>query len=236
MDLNKIFTKTNLVIASIVIAGLLILSTANLRSKLSTVRSELSAAKVTLTIVEGEKHRLDSLVTLHKATIIQLDKEIAKRDSKIAKDQRDLKALQDSLKTVQDNTIHVTADSSYRYIQLRIPFITELNYRFDSAQVKSIHYTFIERDGLFTLNNKKDLLIKDLNLSSYVKDNQIVELKSLGNVYISKYKILETEKTAQTVQIEGLNKAVKQQRRQKTILEAVTVGAVAIIVVKALLK
>lgn len=236
MNIKKIFTKTNLVIVSIALAGLFIWSTANMRAKLSTVRSKLASTEVMLDIVSKEKFRLDSLEKVYKASIAQLDVIIVEQDKRITKANKAIGLLQDSLNTVKDNTTHVTADSSYNYIGLRIPPVAELKYRFDSVQVKGIHYNFIERDGLFILNNKKDLVIKDLSLSSYTKDNQINELKKLNYVYISKEAILLKEKESLVVEIKGLNKTVRQQKFQKLVSEGALIGIVGVVIVKALLK
>jgi uncharacterized coiled-coil protein SlyX len=236
MDLNKIFTKTNFIIAGVVITGLLIMSNVNTRAKLSEARSKQASTEVLLSIVSNEKARLDSLVKVHVGTIKQLDSVIVKQDKKIAKDQKDIAALKDSLKIVQDNVLHVSADSSFSYINLRIPPIAELKYAFDSTQVKTIHYNFLERDGLFILNNKQGLMIQDLTLSSYTKDNQIYELKQLNNVYLGKEAILRKEKEAQSVEITGLHKTINNQKFQKWVTEGTLLGVVGVVVVKALLK
>ena len=189
-----------------------------------------------VTVVEQEKRRLDSLIIVYKASIAERDKELAKRDVKIAQKLSVIKSLQDSLEIVKNNSFLYTVDASYDYLNNRIPPVTEQKYRFDSTQVKLMHYSFLERDGLFLLNTKKGLVIEELNLSSFIKDNQIVELKDLNLVYLKKEAILNKEKQAQAVEIESLQKVIRKQKTQKLVSSGLLVGTVGIIVVKALLK
>jgi len=111
---------------------------------------------------------------------------------------------------------------------------TELKYKFDSLQVKTIHYNFIERDGLFTVNTKLNGLVTDLKQVSFIKDNQIVELKSLNNVYTDRLSICNTENNAYKIQIQGLNKSVKQQKFLKTLGAGTTVGLAGYIIIHAI--
>ena len=214
---KKYFTKQVLTVVLVVLVGVTTYATLNMRSKLLLTRSELLSARALYGIVEKEKSRLDSLVRIYVQSIEQRDAVIVSKDKQIAKQSLEIKVLKDSLKNVLVDIGNVTADSSYKYINDRIPPVAELKYPFDSTQVKNIHYTFIERDGLFNINIKLDGLVANLSQTSQLKDNQINELKSLNTVYISQREIYRRENEAYKIEIAGLDKALKQQKLFKNM-------------------
>jgi uncharacterized coiled-coil protein SlyX len=228
---KKYFTQAAITIALVLLLAGSVYMYANTRTKLQLVQSELKASKSLNSIVEKEKIRLDSLAKAYKVTIAERDALIAKNDKRIANQWAAIAKLQDSLRTALAENQEVKADSSYKYINWRIPPITELKYSFDSSQVKRIHYTFLERDGFYGLNLKLNSVVDELKLNSSVKDSQIVELKSLNGVYISKLDICDKEKGAYKTEIEGLNKNVKKQKFFKNTANVAIVGLVTYIVI-----
>jgi hypothetical protein len=161
------------------------------------------------------KHSID----LRDAVISLKDKELAKRDTEIS-------TLRKSLSNALLQASTATADESYIYINTRVKPTAPQIYPFDSLQVKAIHYTFLERDGYLKIGVSLDSLVKDLRQLSFIKDNQIGELKSLNNVYLSKQGICEKEKIACQTEVKALNKDVKQQKTLKTISNATILGLV----------
>lgn len=233
---NQYITKT----ALIATVGILLFvggcSVYNLRSKLNLTRVELQSTSLLYSIVEKEKHRLDSLVIDYNDKIIKRDGLIREQTKVIAKQDKYIASLQDSLKEDLQDVMAVNADSSYKYINTRVKPLSERKYGLDSMQIKNIHYTYIERDGLFKINLGLDTLVKDLKLLSSTKDNQIVELNSLVNVYKSQGDLYKRENEAYVVEITGLNKSVTQQKRLKNIMSGVVVGTVSYIIINSLTK
>jgi hypothetical protein len=222
------------IIALLIVGG--VYSTLNLRSKLSAVRSELVASKSLYSIIEGEKNRLESLIPLYKDSIAKRDVVIATKEKKINSQLKEINTLQDSLKHTLIDVGNITADESYRYINQRIMPKSERKYPFDSVQVKAIHYTFVERDGLFTINNKLNITIFDLRQLSSVKDNQITDLNKLNDVYLQRGDLCKKENEAYVIEIQGLNKSVKQQKFMKNAGIGVTLGLVTYILVNSFTK
>jgi len=234
--LKKYVTKTTVIMALALLAGITIYRGIGMRADLLLMRSELSSSKTLYSIVEKEKHRLDSLRVVYVKTIKEQDATIAQKEKVIANQEKAISALKDSLKTDLNNVAAVSADSSFKYINQRIKPIGELKYPFDSIQVKKIHYTFIERDGLFNINNNLDSIVVDLKRLSFTKDNQILQLKALNNVYLSQMDICTKEKEAYKIQIEGITKHDKKQKRQKNILGGALIGTVTYILINAVVK
>jgi hypothetical protein len=225
-DLKKYLTKNSLIIGLAILCAISMYTSCNQRSKLLLTRSELESVQVLNSYVDKERLRLDSLMIVLNKSIKERDVLIAKKDKKINYQYQTIALLKDSLKSTLGELASVTADSSYKYINDRVKPIADLKYPFDSIQVKKIHYTFLERDGLFFINGKLDTLVGDLRLSSYIKDNQIGQLKDLNNVYLSKNNLLNSEIQSQKIEITGLTKSNKQQTNAKRV--AVTTGGVAI--------
>ena len=218
-------------LATLILTGL-IYTTLNTRSKLLQVRSELEASRGRYSIVEKEKIRLDSLVLILKASIHTRDSVIVVKDKRINRQLSEIKLLKDSLKVSLTEVSSVTADSSYSYINSRIKPVGELDYPFDAVQVKAIHYNFIERDWLNKGFDKMDIVIGNLTESAIIRDNQIKDLKSLNNVYISQKDILKRENEVYQIEITGLNKTVRQQKLIKKITVGIAAAALTYIIVK----
>ena len=218
-------------LAALILTGL-IYTTLNTRSKLLQVRSELEASRGRYSIVEKEKIRLDSLVLILKASIHTRDSVIVVKDKRINRQLSEIKLLKDSLKVSLTEVSSVTADSSYSYINSRIKPVGELDYSFDAVQVKAIHYNFIERDWLNKGFDKMDIVIGNLTESAIIRDNQIKDLKSLNNVYISQKDILKRENEVYQIEITGLNKTVRQQKLIKKITVGIAAAALTYIIVK----
>ena len=221
---KKYFTKTTLTIALVAVVGLGIYINYNMRSKLAAARSELLSSQALYSIVEKEKVRLDSLVIVYTASIKNMDERIAIKDKQIAAQYKAIHVLQDSIKNTLADVQNVTADSSYKYINLRLPPVAPLVFPFDSTQVKAIHYTLLERDGLFEVSAKQETLITDFKITSSLKDLQILDLKGLNNIYVAKENIYKKESEAYQIQIQSLNKTVKQQKFLKTVSNSAVVG------------
>jgi hypothetical protein len=234
--LKKYATKSAVIVALVVLLGVGVNYTLNTKAKLDLTRSELSASQALNSLIGNEVLRLDSLEKALNKQVKERDVQLAIKDKKIAQQYVQIGSLKDSLKHTLTDVAQLTADSSYRYINARIKPVTELKYPFDSTQVKTIHYTFLERDGLFTLNGKQEGLITDLRLVSSIKDNQIVELKSLNSVYIGQRDICKIQNDAYTIQIKGLNKNITKQKTLKFIGGGTTVGLAAYIIIRSIFK
>jgi hypothetical protein len=240
MKLKDVIKKY--VTKSTVMVGLVVLLCAggygiyNMRSKLAAVRSELLASKSLYSIVEAEKRRLDSLTVVYKHSIYLRDTVIAIKEREIRKQNIEIDVLRGRLSQALIDVQNITADSSYKYINQRIKPVSELKYPFDSTQVKAIHYVFIERDGLFKLNDRYKLVVGDLLLSSSQKDNQIFDLKNLNSVYLQRGDLCKKENEAYVIEIQGLNKSVKQQKFMKNAGIGITLGLVTYIIVNSFTK
>lgn len=234
--LKKNITKASVIVALILLLGLGVNYTINTKAKLDLTRSELAASQTLNSLIGKEIMRLDSLEKALKKQIAERDIQISIKDKKIAQQYVQINSLKDSLKHTLTDVAQLTADSSYRYINARVKPVTELKYPFDSTQVKTIHYTFLERDGLFTLNGRQEGLITDLRLVSSIKDNQILELKNLNSVYIGQRDICKVQNDSYVTQIKGLNRDIKKQKTMKFIGEGTTVGLVAYIIIRSVFK
>ena len=233
---TKYFTPTNIIIGLVILSSVVIYTGCNTRAKLVAVRSELAASQTLNTIVEAERIRLDDMILVYKDSLTKRDIVISAKDKKIVNQLGEIVSLQDALKNTLIDLGSVTAETSYRYINQRIMPRSERIFPFDSVQVKAIHYTFIERDGLIDISNKQNVLIKDLSSVSSLKDNQISDLNSLVNVYVSKDGICKKENDAYKIEITGLNKSVKQQKFLKTILLPPAAVGVIMVALKILVK
>jgi hypothetical protein len=234
--IDKYFVKKTLIVGLIVLSSLGVYIAINQHSKLTQARAELNQSNLYIDIVEKEKSRLDSLSRAYTDIIKERDALIVVQDNKIKLGWKTIGLLQDSLKHTLTNTEEVSADSSYSYLNLRMPPVALLKYPFDSLQVKKIHYTFVERDGLFNINNKQASLITDLKLSSILKDSTIFDYRNLNGVYLAKLNIAQKESSAYKKESEGKDKVIKQQRFLKTILIPPAVVGVAAIIIKILAK
>jgi galactose-1-phosphate uridylyltransferase len=229
--IKKYWTKTVLIIGLVLVCSTSIYIAINQHSKLTQARAELTTSNLYVNLVEKEKSRLDSTARALTGIIKDRDITIVEKDKKIALGWKAISILQDSLKHSLVNVGEVNADSSYNYLTLRMPPVTERVYPFDSLQVKKIHYTFIERDGLFDITTKQGILISDLNLSSGLKDGQIIDLKNLNSIYISKGSLCAKENEAYKIEIKGKDKVIKQQKFLKNILlPPAAVGVLAVII------
>lgn len=231
---KKYITNTVIIVGLGILASVSMYTVYNSNSKLKLIKSELAATTIMVNTVTKEKARLDSLAKVHVADIASKDGLIASKDREIAKKNARILALEDTLKQDLNEVAEVTADSSYQYINERVKPVTAQLYPFDSTQVKFIHYTLVERDGLYRLNVSKDSLVTELQLSSSMKDNQILSLKSLNNVYINQRDICKSEGEGYIITIDGLNKALKQQKLLKTISNGTAAGLAGYIIFKAL--
>jgi hypothetical protein len=232
----KMLNSTLYAIGATLVAAVVIsvLVAMNINAKLSAVRSELASSKVMYSLVVKEKMRLDSLIGFYTHSVALRDSVIAIKDREITKQVASIVALENRLKGLQVELSNVTADSSYKFINERIVPTAEQKYGFDSIQVKTIHYTFLERDQLTYLNLKNSLVIGDLLSASKLKDSQIRDLNELNSLMLSKEAILKKEQESNKVAIEGLNDNIKQQKRQKNWLIGGVAGVATIIIIKSL--
>lgn len=226
--------KNNIVFG--IIAGLLLtaagLFTYNAYTKVAKLRSDLKASNTLYSIVVKEKQRLDSLIVVYNDRIAERDSIILSERLKQEEQQAEIKRLREGLANALQEVAEVKADSSYKYIQYRVKPTSELIYPFDSTQVKVIHYTFIERDGLLGLNNSLDSLNFGLLNSIDLMSNQIIDLKSLVKAHEDKESIILTENEAYKIEVVGLNKDVKRQKAVKNITTSTSVGlAIALLII-----
>jgi hypothetical protein len=233
---KKYFNPRNVIIALVVLSSVGVYTTLNMRSKLSAVRSELSSSQTLNSLITEDKARLNALIAIYKDSISKRDIVISVKDKKIQKQLKEISYLQDTLKSTLNYIATIPPDSSYKYIDNRVVATSEKKYPFDSTQVKAIHYNFMERDGLFVLNTRLNLVVGDLRQLSYIKDNQIIQLKDLNLVYTQKGDLLKRENDAYQIRIEGLDKTVKQQKFLKTLSNGTVVGLTGYIIIKALLN
>jgi hypothetical protein len=229
--INKYVTKTTVTIAVTLVFCATLYIAINQHSKLINARAELKSEQTINDVFEKEsKRKLDSLTVYYNASIKEREVLISQRDKKIVSQSKIINSLQDSLKHTLVDAGNVKADSSYQYLNLRIPAVAPLKYSFDSLQVKKIYYTFLERDGLLDISNRQTILISDMTLSSSLKDSQMSDLRNLNTVYISKLKIADTKNEAFTKELDSKDKVIRQQRFLKTILiPPAVVGVVAIV-------
>jgi len=230
-NLKKALTVPVLAIAlgAIIVASIFVYS--NMRSELSVVRSELASAKVAYSIVEQEKHRLDSLATLYKHSIVLRDTSIAIKVREVDSLSKRANWLSRTLANALVDVKKLRADSSYAYINRRIPHTSALTYPFDSTQVKEIHYTFVERDGLFTINDNLSRLVDTLKIESFTQVNEINDLKSLNDVYLKQTDICKKENGAYKDEVKTLNKDNKHQRLFKNVSNGAVVGLAIILLI-----
>jgi hypothetical protein len=224
------FNKTALIVgAALVVAGL-VWSAISTRNKLADARAELETVKTSYSYVVKEKARLDSLIGFYKYSVTLRDTTLAKKQRELDEKDAKLSWLRRSLAGALTDVKKLTADSSYLYLQTRMPSTSEKTYPFDSLQVKTIHYTFIEHDGVMVLNDSLTSYNYDLQQLSSIKDNQILDLKSLNNVYIDKSILCEMQKGDYIAANKELKKDVKKQRTQKSISNIGLLGLVVVII------
>jgi len=226
MDVNKIFNKNTLIVAAIIVVAGLVYLNFNTQAKLISTRYELETANTLYDMVAKENARLDSMRTFYIDVITRRDTLVARKEREIVKKDLELSKLRKRLNNALEDVTKVTADSSYNYINLRVPKTSEQTYPFDSLQVKNIHYTYIERDGLHEINDTLSIYVGDLKQLSSIKDTQIVDLKSLNNVYIDKLKLCESNTEAVQTENEGLKKDVKREKQLKTVSNVGVLGLI----------
>lgn len=235
IEITKKYWK---IIAGCVLVGFLVYAGVSMANKITEYRNVNNNLESILDFNERQRHVLDSMVVQLNRSISERDSMIAIRDKQIYQHERTIESLRAALKTALSQLEQTTADASYKYINLRIPPVAELKFRFDSTQVKTIHYIFIERDGLFDISNRQAKLISELNFSSLTKDNQIAELKSLNNVYVRKQDLMQLERDLYYNQSTSLTKQVKQQKflKRAGFLGGIVVGVGSSIAIHSLSK
>ena len=228
--LSKYFNKTTLIMALAVLAGVSLYTSFNVRSKYNLTQTQLEASRYVYSIVVKERNRLDSLSNAYKNSIKLRDAVIELKEEEIVKQNTEIASLRKSLSNTLDEASNVNADSSYNYINFRVPSTSPKLYPFDSTQVKAIHYTFLERDGYFNISTGLDSLVTNLKRMSFIKDNQIVELKSLNSVYLQEKFLCENEKGSYQIENAGLKKEAKRQKTMKNVSNVSMAGLVLIII------
>ena len=208
--------KTVLAIGAVLIVAGLIWSTISTRIELTNTRYELELAKASYSYMAREKARLDSIMGFYQYSVAIRDTAIAINTREINKKDAEIVLLRKRLSNTLINAAKETADSSYKNIQERVPATSEQNYKFDSLQVKAIYYTFVERDGLKVLSDSLTSYNYDLQQLSLLKDNQIMDLKSLNNVYVDKLSLCEMKSAAYISENKGLTKDAKKQKVKNT--------------------
>ena len=230
IKMDVTFNKIALIVGAILIVAGLMWSAISTRTKLAEVRSELEIAKSSYGYIAKEKARLDSLVGFYQYSVTLRDTTIARKQREINEKDAKLSWLRRSLAGALTDVKKLTADSSYAYLQNRMPSAVEKTYPFDSLQVKTIHYTFIEHDGWGVLNDSLTSYNYDLKQLSSIKDNQILDLKGLNNVYIDKFNLCEAQNGTVQAENKNLKKDVKKQHTQKTISNIGLLGLVVVII------
>ena len=230
MKMDVTINKTVLIVGAIVIAAGLLWSAISVRNKLHEARYELETLKSSYTYVAKEKARLDSLIGFYQYSVTLRDTTIAKKQREIAEKDAKLSWLRRSLEGALTDVKKLTADSSYSYLQNRMPSTADKTYPFDSLQVKTIHYTFIEHDGWGIIKDSLTTFNYDLQQLSSIKDNQILDLKGLNNVYINKFNLCEAQNGDYITANKELKKDVKKQRTQKSISNIGLLGLVVVII------
>jgi hypothetical protein len=74
------------------------------------------------------------------------------------------------------------------------------------------------------------MYVGDLKQLSSLKDTQIVDLKSLTNVYIDKLTLCESNNDAVQTENKGLKKEVKREKQMKTVSNVGVLGLIAVII------
>jgi hypothetical protein len=239
-DVKKYATNPAVLITILVaVLAIGIFINANTRAKLSAAQSELASSKALYSFIAKEKDRLDSQKVVLETHLVSSDSTISIMVLRDKEKDKNIALLQDSLKTNLIDVGKISADSSYSAINARIPATAPLSFPFDSNQVRKIHYTFVERDGLFKLTATLNGLVVDLKQTTSLKENQIADLNSLVNVYKDKESLYTNENTAYKKEIGDLNLQVKKQKTLKNVLiapAAVGVATVVVFTIKAFTK
>lgn len=228
--LSKYFNMTTLVMSLAILAGVSLYTMFNVRSKYQLQQAQLESTKYMYNIVLKERNRLDSLKTFYINSITLRDSSIAFRERELGKKDTEIASLRKSLSNALAEASTTTASESYTYINNRIPATAPKIYPFDSTQVKTIHKTFLERDGYISISVGLDSLVKNLKLLSFTKDNQIGELKSLNNVYLQEKQLCEGEKGSVQIENQGLKKEAKHQKNMKTVSNVGILGLIVVII------
>lgn len=233
-NLKKYLTVTTLGVVLAIVTTFGLYTIFNTRAKLKLVEAELTSKTAMYDIVAKEKARLDSLATFYMQSIALRDTAIARKDRQVAELDKENLSLRHNLASALIDVKKLRADSSYAYINRRIPPTSELKYPFDSTQVKQIHYTFVERDGCFEINDNLTRLVDTLKIASFVKSNQIDDLKSLNDVYLRQNEMCKQENGAYKDEVKALNKDNKHQRIFKNISNGTVIGLLVVLLITAL--
>ena len=191
-NIKKYLTKDILILVLILTTVIGGYSTLNTCKRLQVSQQENDELAILNTYNIKQRAKLDSLTLVLKKIINERDALIVLKDKKIISQTLNIAKLKESNKQHVFDIKPLTSDSSYKYLQSRIPAIAELRYPFDSSQVKDIHATYIAKDDLDRLNIQLESIVENFKLLSYVQDTQIHDLKRL-KTNLSKSNIKKVE-------------------------------------------
>lgn len=235
-NIKKYLNTTTLIIGLVVALSISILIGMKINSRLTEASYHIQSLEMLKSALTKERQRLDSLIGFYQYSITLRDTIIAQKGREISRQISRIVVLENNFKKIQSDIDKITADSSYNYLNTIMPKQSEQKYGFDSIQVKTIHRTFLERDELRNINLEYSFATGNLLTAIHLRDAQIQDLRSLNDAYISKEAIMRKDQEFDKETIDGLNKSLKQQKRQKNWIIGGAAGAATIIIIKSIAK
>lgn len=185
-------------------------------------------------ILDSENYQKDKLITRAEDRIsyFELKEQTLERDKEILNSR--IASLQAQISTISSQARDLSTDSVYSLLDEIYPTSEEKIYPFSPSQVKSIYITKIERDTLFEITSRFELLVANQECLLTVKDSIISQKDIQIVLYQDKVNIKDSIIFNKDEIINSLEKNIKRQRIQKICWKIGTVGAILAISIIAL--
>ena len=202
-----------------------------LASKNKSTREDLALERSKYGLLKAEKYRLDSEALEMLEVIKERNLIIEELRTKYSWRMAEVRKLKDSLAVKNAEIDALSADSSFKYINIVYPAIADKVYPLDSLQIKTFHKVDVGYKGEFEVNKSLSSAMQDLK---NISDGYFLQSENYKTLYLDRKtyaELMTLENTVLTKEVKMLNKKVDRQRKSKTVSQGGLVVALGAIVV-----
>lgn len=195
------------------------------RSQMETMLEKVTGLNVRNDILQGDIKAMDSVLIAKEDSILRLKGEIGQSNIDICNINAKYGIIKGKYDDLASDLLKTSTQDSYEFLDTQAyPYGGEKKYSFNEPQVKAIHRTYLEHQGLIALNDnlqqQKDEFVHQIELHetlametsssmAFMKENRA----DLEQVIENKDAIIETQ-----------DKQLKKAKR-KSFLDKVLIGA-----------
>lgn len=222
--------KTIGIIILLVLFGISIFNNGCSRSEFETMVEKVTGLNVQNDILQKDIKLRDSILLAKQDSITLLEQKIIlskKRERELESDNDKLRKDYDD---IASDLIEISSDSSYSFLDhVAYPYKGVKKYPFNEVQVKGIHRTYLEHQGLLALNDNLNEQKDELYHQIYLKDSLATETYSTMSLMKSNREDLEEVIVNKDEEIKINEKALKKAKRRK-IFGMIGVGTASLII------